>query len=99
MNSVDAEIARNVRREFGRRPVDATRLDVQVAQGRVSLAGIVTTLRDQRAVNLKEEMALITKQLMRERQIREVQDLVRLIQVEKEVEEKNTRGRVRPDRH
>lgn len=98
MNSVDVEIARLVRREFGRRPVDATRLDLQVSQGRVTLSGIITTLRDQRSVNLKEEIALITKQLMRDRLVREVQDQLRLVQTEKEQEDHNTRGRVRPGR-
>ncbi len=99
MNSVDVEIARLVRREFARRPVDSTRLDVQSAQGKVSLAGIVTTLRDQRDINLKEEIALITKQLMRDRLVREVQDSLRLIQTEKEQEEANSRGRLRQSRH
>jgi hypothetical protein len=98
MTSTDAEIARNVRREFGKRPVDATRLDVQVTQGRVSLAGIVGQLRDQRDINLKDEMSTIIKQLMRDRLVKEVQDMTRLVQTEKEAEDTNTRGRIRPGR-
>ncbi len=98
MNSVDVEIARTVRREFGKRPVDSTRLDVQVSQGRVSLAGIVGMLRDKPDVILKDEIAHVMKQLMRERIIKDVQDLTRLIQNEKDEEELNTRGRIRQTR-
>lgn len=98
MNAQDVAIARTVRREFGKRALDSTRLDVQVVQGRVTLGGIVTTLRDQRDINLKDEMAMTMKLLTRDRAIREVQESVRLIQTEKEVEEVNTRGRIRPGR-
>jgi hypothetical protein len=98
MNSVDVEIARTVRREFGKRPVDATRMDVQVSQGRVSLGGILCTLRDQRNVILKDEVTMVIKQLTRDRNIKEVQDVMRLIQTEKEQEDHNARGRMRPGR-
>jgi hypothetical protein len=98
MNSVDVEIARTVRREFGKRPVDATRLDIQVSQGRVSLGGILTTLRDQKAVVLKDEVTMVIKQLTRDRNIKEVQDQLRLIQTEIELDDHNSRGRVRPGR-
>ena len=99
MNAVDVEIARTVRREFGKRPVDATRLYIQVSQGRVSLGGVLGRLRDQPNVDLKEEIVMVIKQLGRDRNIREVQDVVRLIQPEKEHEDTNTRGRMRPGRH
>ena len=98
MTSTDAEIARNVRREFSKRPVDATRLDVQVAQGKVSLAGIVGQLRDQPNVDLKDEISTVIKQLMRDRLVKEVQDLTRLIHADKDAEESNSRGRIRPGR-
>ncbi len=98
MNAVDVEIARTVRREFGKRPVDTTRLDIQVAQGRVSLGGIVGRLRDQPNVSLKDEVAMVVKLLMRDRMIKEVQEMVRLIETEKEEEDTNTRGRMRPGR-
>lgn len=98
MNAVDVEIARAVRREFGKRPVDCTRLDIQVSQGRVSLSGILGKLRDQPDVNLKDELTMVMKQLSRERLIKEVQEMVRLVEPQKETEDHNTRGRMRPGR-
>jgi len=95
MNAIDAEIIRTVRREFGRRPVDATRLDIQVVSGRVTLGGILTTLRDQRDINLKDEVDTVMKLLMRDRLIKEVSNSARLIEAEKVQEEENTRGRSR----
>lgn len=95
MNAEDAEIIRNVRREFGRRPVDATRLDIQVVSGRVTLAGILGTLRDQPDINLKDEMELMMKLLQRDRLIKEVSNNARLIQPEKVHEDENARGRSR----
>lgn len=95
MNAEDAEIIRAVRREFGRRPLDATRLDIQVVSGRVTLAGIVGTLRDQPDINLRDEMELLMKMLTRDRLIKEVSNNARLIQPEKAHEDENTRGRSR----
>lgn len=95
MTAEDAEIIRTVRREFGRRPVDATRLDIQVVSGRVTLAGILGTLRDQPEINLKDEMELMIKLLQRDRMIKEVSNNARLIQPEKAHEDENTRGRSR----
>lgn len=95
MNAEDAEIIRAVRREFGRRPLDATRLDIQVVAGRVTLAGIVGTLRDHPDINLKDEMELLMKMLMRDRLIKEISNNARLIQPEKVHEDTNTRGRSR----
>ncbi len=95
MNAEDAEIIRTVRREFGRRPVDATRLDIQVVSGRVTLAGILCTLRDQPGINLKDEVELLMKMLQRDRMIKEVSNNARLIQPEKAHEEEHSRGRSR----
>ena len=95
MSPLDAEVARTVRRECGRRPIDATRLDVQVVNGRVTLAGIITTLRDQPDINLKDEMDLIMKLLMRDRLIKEVSCNARLIQPERKEEDTGGRGRTR----
>lgn len=95
MSPTDAEIVRNVRRECGRRPIDATRLDIQVVNGRVTLSGIIGTLRDQPDINLKDEMDLIMKLMMRDRLIKEVSCNARLIQPEKKEEETGGRGRTR----
>ncbi len=95
MTAEDAEIIRTIRRELSRRPIDPTRADIQVVHGRVTLAGVITTLRDHPETNLQHEMDLLQKLLMRDRMIRDVSINVRLIIPEKEGEETNTRGRTR----
>ncbi len=95
MTAEDAEIIRTIRRELSRRPLDPTRADIQVVHGRVTLAGIVTTLRDKPDTNLQHEMDLLQKLLMRDRMIKDVSINVRLIVPEKEDEATNTRGRTR----
>ena len=69
-----------------------------MTNGRISLAGIVGNLRDQPDVNIKDEIAHVMKVLTRDRLVKDVQDLTRAIQVEKEDEETNSRGRLRPGR-
>lgn len=98
MTSEDAEIIRTIRRELSRRPLDPTRVDIQVVNGRVTLAGIITTLRDHPNINLQHEMDLLQKLLMRDRMIRDISVNVRLIEPEKVDEETNTRGRMRGGR-
>ncbi len=95
MTSEDAEIIRNIRRELGRRPLDPTRTDIQVVHGRVTLAGIITTLRDKPDTNLQHEMDLLQKLLMRDRMIKDVSINVRIVLPEKEDETTSTRGRTR----
>lgn len=95
MTAEDAEIIRNIRRELSRRPIDPTRADIQVVHGRVTLAGVITTLRDKPNVDLQFEMDMFQKQLSRDRMIKEVAVMCRLIQPDKEGEDTNTRGRTR----
>jgi hypothetical protein len=95
MNAMDAAIIRNVRRELSKRPFEATRVDVAVNQGRVTLAGVITRLRDQPDVNLKSEMDLVQKLIMRDRNVREVSHMVRLVEEIVDKEDNDTRGRVR----
>jgi len=95
MTAEDAEIIRTIRRELSRRPLDPTRADIQVVNGRVTLAGVITTLRDKPGINLQHEMDLLQKLLMRDRMIKDVSINVRLIIPEKDDETTNTRGRTR----
>lgn len=95
MNAVDAAIIRNVRRELGKRPLEATRVDVQSVNGKVTLGGVATRLRDQPDVNLKSEMDLLQKLIMRDRTVREVAVNVRLVEEQVVKEDHDTRGRMR----
>lgn len=96
MNSIDTELLRNLRREFARRPVDITRLDIQVSQGRIIMAGQIAHLRDQPNVELRDEMAIIEKIFSRNPNCKSLTLQVRF--VPKEADEKHeggTRGRLR----
>ena len=96
MNAVDAELIRLIRREFGKRPVDTTRLDIQVTNGRVILGGTVTNLRDQPLVNLSDEMTMLEKILSRNILVKQLAVQVRINQVEiKEKEGDGGRGKMR----
>jgi hypothetical protein len=95
MNALDASIIRNVRRELSRRPFESARVDVSVTQGRVTLGGVITRLRDQPDVNLKSEMDLLQKLIMRDRNVREVSQMVRLVEEIVDKEDHDTRGRMR----
>ncbi|MBV9849426.1 MAG: hypothetical protein JO250_07045 [Armatimonadetes bacterium] len=96
MNAVDAAIIRNIRREMGKRPIDPTRVDIQVVNGRVSLGGVVTHLRDQPDVDLKSEMDMIQKMIMRDPKVSDVAVNVRLREAEEQKkEEPDSRGRMR----
>lgn len=95
MSPEDAEIIRTIRRELSKRPIDPMRADIQVVGGRVTLAGVISCLRDQPDIDLKHEMEMLHKHLMRDRMIKEISIQCRLIQTEKEVEEDNARGRMR----
>jgi hypothetical protein len=97
MNAQDAELTRIIRREFAKRPMDITRIDIQCTNGRVSLSGVVTNLRDQPTINLRDEMAIIDKMLMRHQMVRQYSNMARLIQFDDGQEvEVDPRGRMRP---
>jgi hypothetical protein len=96
MNSVDAELIRAIRREFGKRPVDTTRLDIQVTNGRVIIGGTLANLRDQPTISLKDEITFLEKILMRNSLVKQLSMQCRLNQMEmKEKDEDGGRGRMR----
>ena len=96
MNSVDAELIRNIRREFGKRPVDTTRLDIQVTNGRVSLGGMLCRLRDQPTVTLEDEMAKIEKIFTRHPLVKSFTSGVRIMKDDdRDKEQEDSRGRIR----
>jgi len=97
MNSTDAELMRTIRREFSRRPVDITRMDIQVTMGRVILGGTLTNLRDQPLIDLKEELTVLEKILIRNPLVKQLAVQCRINQVEiKEKEgEGGARGKMR----
>ena len=72
MTGADAELARYVRREFSRRPIDSTRLEVQVVNGRIYLSGTLANLRSQPNVPLQEEVFLVEKLISGHRDARGV---------------------------
>jgi hypothetical protein len=95
LNSNDAEIIRNMRRELGKRPVDTTRLDIQSVNGRVSLTGSVTVLRSQPGAELEAEMAQFEKSFARDRLIKEFTMQIRFLYPEKDDKHADPRGRIR----
>ena len=94
MNAADAALARLVRHELSKRPMESTRVDVIVLQGRVTLGGVVTRLRDQPDVDLKAELDRVQKQIMRGRDVKEVSVMVRVVEAEEEKED-HSRARMR----
>ncbi|BDI32185.1 hypothetical protein CCAX7_42360 [Capsulimonas corticalis] len=96
MNSLDAELIRNLRREFGKRPVDTTRLDIQVTNGRVSLGGMLGRLRDQPTVSVEEELAKIEKMFVRHPLVKSYTSAVRIMKDEdNDKDHGDSRGRIR----
>ena len=96
MTGADAEIARTVRRELSKRPIDTSLVDVSVKAGRVTLAGRVAPLRDQPDVNVRSEMELVEKLAMRDRLVKEFFNQVHYqLQHEDKEDETDTRGRMR----
>jgi hypothetical protein len=97
MTSEDAEIARNVRRELGKRPINSTMIDVQVKSGNITLAGRIMHIRDDKGANLRSEIDIVMKNMTRERLVRGFFDQMQYV-VEHEDDnekEKNSRGRMR----
>ena len=96
MNAQDVEIMRNIRRELAKHPIDTTRLDIQVNLGRVTLGGVAMNVRDQPNIDLKDELAIVDKRLMKDRLIREYSNQVRVLQHDHDKEEEGgARGRMR----
>jgi len=100
MTPEDAEVARMVRRELGRRSVDSSQMDVQVKAGKITLAGRVMHLGEDKGVNLKAEIEIVTKVLTRDRLVKGVFDQLHYV-IDHSADEKddqNTRGRMRSGR-
>ena len=97
MTSEEAEIARNVRRELSKRPIDSTMIDVQVKNGNITLSGRIMHIRDDKGANLRNEIDIVMKNMTRERAVRGFFDQMQYV-VEHEDDnekEKNSRGRMR----
>ena len=94
MTPEDAEVARNVRRELGKRALDSTMIDVQVKGGKITLTGRVQHLRDMKEANLRSEIDFVQKSVARDRLVRGFFDQLHYV-VEHVEEEKDKTGRGR----
>jgi len=97
VTSEDAEVARNVRRELGKRAIDATMIDVQVKNGNITLAGRITHMREDKGANLRSEIDIVMKNMTRERLVRGFFDQMQYVVEHDDDSEKdkNSRGRMR----
>ena len=96
MTSEDAEVARNVRRELGKRPVDSTMIDVQVKGGKITLSGRVQHLRDMKEANLRSEIDFVQKSVTRDRLVKGFFDQLHyVVEHVEEDKDKSGRGRMR----
>ena len=100
MTPEDAEVARMVRRELGRRPMDTSQMDIQVKAGKITMAGRVAHLGEDKGANLRAEIEIVTKILTRDRLVKGVYDQLHYV-VDRSgdgKDEHNARGRMRTDR-
>lgn len=97
MTPEDAEIARNVRRELGKRPINSTLIDVQVKNGNITLAGRILHTRDDKNANLRSEIDVVMKNMTRERLVRGFFDQMQYVVEfnDEDEKEKGSRGRMR----
>lgn len=97
MTPEDAEIARNVRRELGKRPINSTMIDVQVKSGNITLAGRILHTREDKTANLRSEIDIVMKNMTRERLVRGFFDQMQYVieHNDEDEKEKDTRGRMR----
>ena len=97
MTPTDAEITRNIRRELSKREFDANRLDIQVNQGRVILAGMIIPHRNYPLADMKFELDTFLRILTRDPLIKEISNGARIIENEDPhaKKEDNSRGRMR----
>ena len=96
MTPEDAEVARNVRRELGKRSLDSTMIDVQVKGGKITLTGRVQHLRDMKEANLRSEIDFVQKSVSRDRLVKGFFDQLHyVIEHVEEDKDKNSRGRMR----
>ena len=97
MTPEDAEIARNVRRELGKRPINSTMIDVQVKNGNITLVGRILHTREDKTANLRSEIDIVMKNMTRERLVRGFFDQMQYVVEHEDDNEKetNSRGRMR----
>ena len=95
MTSEDAEIARNVRRELGKRAIDATMIDVQVKSGNITLSGRITHMREDKGASLRSEIDIVMKTMTRERLVRGFFDQMQYVVEHDDDSEKDKGGRGR----
>ncbi len=97
MTPEDAEIARNVRRELNKRPIDSAMIDVQVKNGNITLAGRIQHKREDKGANLRSEIDIVMKNMTRERLVRGFFDQMQYVIDHEDDNEKetNSRGRMR----
>ena len=96
MTPEDAEVARNVRRELGKRALDSTMIDVQVKGGKITLTGRVQHLRDMKGANLRSEIDFVQKSVTRDRLVKGFFDQLHyVVEHVEEDKDKSGRGRMR----
>ena len=97
MTPEDAEIARNVRRELGKRPINSTMIDVQVKNGNITLIGRILHTREDKAANLRSEIDIVMKNMTRERLVRGFFDQMQYVieHDDQDEKDKDSRGRMR----
>ncbi len=97
MTAEDAEIARTVRRELSKRPINSSMVDVQVKSGRITLTGRLTHLRDDKTANLRTEIDFVMKNMTRDRLVKGFFDQLQytIDHSAEDEKDRNTRGRMR----
>ena len=97
MTPEDAEIARNVRRELGKRPINSTMIDVQVKNGNITLIGRILHTREDKTANLRSEIDIVMKNMTRERLVRGFFDQMQYVieHDDQDEKDKDSRGRMR----
>jgi len=97
MTAEDAEIARTVRRELSKRPINSSMVDVQVKSGNITLTGRLTHLRDDKTANLKTEIDFVMKNMTRDRLVKGFFDQLQytIDHSAEDDKDRNTRGRMR----
>jgi hypothetical protein len=77
MPGEDARLANNVRREFVKRQVDSTRIDVHAGHGVITLRGVVRKLRGT-TFDLRREVDIIKQNITHKYGVRHIVDELEL---------------------
>ncbi len=72
MPAENAPATRTARAQVTRRPVDASMLEIRVLGSVAYMTGVIGNLREHQAVNIREEMNIITMALRGKNGIRDV---------------------------